>query len=141
VSFSIKTTLIISLFSGFVMNKIVGFTLMELLVVITIIGILASIAYPTYQSYLLNTRRGEAQIELIKAQLKQTNLHILNPSYSDDKSKLGLTNSDYYVFEVISASLTTYSMQAVAIGSQIEDSGCTTIKVDQDNHFTPVNCW
>lgn len=127
--------------NGFLMNKIAGFTLMELLVTIAIIGILASIAYPAYQSYLLNARRGEARIELIKAQLKQTSLHILNPSYSDDERKLGLTNSDYYIFEVISASFTTYSIQAVARGSQIQDSGCTTIKVDQDNHFTPANCW
>lgn len=123
------------------MKKVVGFTLIELLIVIVIIGILASIAYPSYQSYMFKARREEAKTELIKAQLKQTALHILNPTYSDDESTIGLVNSDYYTFTVISAGTTTYSMKAVAIGRQTADSGCTILTINHDSNQTPHDCW
>jgi len=41
-----------------------GFTLVELIVVIAIIGILAAIAYPSYQQYLVKTRRADAMAVL-----------------------------------------------------------------------------
>jgi len=119
----------------------VGFTLIELLIVIAIIGILGSIAYPSYQSYLLKTRRGEATMELIKAQLQQTSLHIINPNYSDDESLLGLINNDYYTFTVTSATATTYSMKAVAKGTQIQDTNCLTLTINQNSDKSPESCW
>ncbi len=123
------------------MKRVAGFTLIELLIVIAIIGILGSIAYPSYQSYMLEARRGDAKAELIKAQLKQTSLHILNPSYSDDESELGLINSEYYTFTVTSAAATTYSMKAVAKGRQSSDSDCLTLTIDHDSNRTPADCW
>ncbi|MCP4322983.1 MAG: prepilin-type N-terminal cleavage/methylation domain-containing protein [Psychromonas sp.] len=123
------------------MKSTTGVTLIELLVVIAIIGILASIAYPSFQSYMLKARRGDAKVELVKAQLKQTSLHILNPSYSGNESELGLLDSDYYTFTVISANTSTYSMKAEAKGSQTSDSNCLTLTIDQDNNHTNDDCW
>jgi len=125
------------------MKKIIGFTLIELLVVIAIVGIISSVAYPSYQSHLLKTRRGEAITELLKAQLKQSSLHILASSYSTDKTALGLIDSDNYTYSVISASNTTYVMQATAnTGSlQESDTGCTTLSIDENSTQTPINCW
>lgn len=123
------------------MKKHLGLTIIELLIVIAIIGILASIAYPSMQSYILRTHRGDAQAELIKAQLKQTALHILNPLYCDDENTLGLVNTAHYNFNVISASSTTYSMTAVAIGQQVNDIGCTTLTINENSEQTPANCW
>lgn len=123
------------------MKNIAGFTLIELLITITIIGIISSIAYPSYQSQLLKTRRCDAITELIKAQLQQTSLHILNPSYSNNKSELGLINSEYYSYAVISADDTSYVIQAMAEGKQASDTGCTTLTIDQNSNHTPVACW
>lgn len=123
------------------MKRFAGFTLVELLVVISIISILAGIAYPSYQSYILDSRRGEAKAELIKAQLKQTALHILSPLYTKDKIALGLTDSVHYNFSVISAGKTTYLMQAIAIGGQTRDAECLTLTINQNNDQTPINCW
>lgn len=116
-----------------------AFTLIELLIVMAIVAILASIAYPSYQSYLIKMRRSDAQGELLKAQLQQSSLHILQPSYSFDKTALGLLDNQYYAFTVVSASNTTYLMKASAIvgASQINDVlACRSLYIDQNNTHT-----
>ena len=58
------------------MNKQQGFTLIELLISLFILGILAAIAYPSYQGFVIKTRRVDAQSELIKAQIEQSSYRI-----------------------------------------------------------------
>ena len=122
------------------MKHALGFTLIELLIVIAIIAILGGIAYPSYQSYMIQTRRGDAKAELIKAQLKQTSLHILSPSYSDVEDDLGLPAShDYYTFSVVSAGATTYLMKAVAKSGTTQakdETACKTLFIDQSSTHT-----
>lgn len=133
------------------MKKRQGVTLIELLIVIAIMGILAGIAYPSYQSHMIKARRSDAQAELIKAQLKQTSLHILAPSYSTVAASIGLpTNHSYYTFTVVSAGVASYSMKATAKAgtTQMNDaSACQTLFIDQNSAHTSdgsINndqCW
>ena len=121
------------------MKNTQGFTLIELLIVIAIIAILGGLAYPSYQSYMIQTRRGDAKAELIKAQLQQTSLHILN-SYSAVGASIGLpTSHDYYAFSVVSAGASTYLMKAVAKSGTTQakdETACQTLFIDQNSNHT-----
>ena len=121
------------------MKNTQGFTLIELLITIAIIAILGALAYPSYQSHMIQTRRDEAKTELLKAQLQQTSLHILN-SYSAVAASVGLpTSHDYYTFSVVSAGVSTYSMKAVAKSGTTQakdETACQTLFIDQSNNHT-----
>jgi len=62
-----------------------GFTLIELMIVIVIVGILAALAIPSYQEYVKRARRADAQAELVKFSnaLERHYVRRATPSYND----------------------------------------------------------
>lgn len=58
-----------------------GFTLIELMIAVAIIGILAAIAYPAYQEYVKKTKRVEAQAELVDIASKLQRYKVANFTY------------------------------------------------------------
>ena len=76
-----------------------GFTLIEMLVVVLIIGILAAIALPQYKKAVLKARATEA-ITILKAITDaQKRYFLVNNSYSTDLTKLDIEiNNGFYLF-------------------------------------------
>lgn len=66
-----------------------GFTLIEVMIVVVIIGILASIAYPSYQEYVRRANRAEGQAFLQDIAARQERYFSQNNTYVTDVSKLG----------------------------------------------------
>lgn len=70
-----------------------GFTLIELMIVVAIVGILTAIAYPNYMEYLQRSNRSEGQALLQDAAARQERFFAQNNSYvtaAADIAKLGL---------------------------------------------------
>nr|WP_298144357.1 type IV pilin protein [uncultured Pseudomonas sp.] len=59
-----------------------GFTLIELMIVVGIIGVLAAIAYPNYQKYIIKSNRADAQAFLMELAQKQQQFLIDTRSYA-----------------------------------------------------------
>lgn len=121
--------------------KQAGMTLIELMIVVVIIGIIAGIAYPNFVDYVREARRADAMGQLLTLQMAQEEYRLKNTSYADIAT-LGITlSSDYYTFAVSNIGAETYTLTATATGGQTNDTGCTTISLNQNDQKTPAECW
>jgi type IV pilus assembly protein PilE len=106
-----------------------GFTLLELMIVVVIIAILTAIALPNYRQYVLRGHRTEATRALQDLSSRQENYYFSNNKYTSVLSDLGANSSiasQYFTVGIASASTTDYVVQATAVGIQMQDAGCAT---------------
>ena len=144
------------------MNNDKGFSLIELMIVIAIIGIIGAIALPSYDSYMLKSRRADAKVGLSKVADKQERYYLQNNIYAANTALLGLSNpwitdEGFYQIAVdagADASGFTLTATAVASGPQADDTttgagDCTKMKLSSTGvkegpvGKTPISddCW
>jgi len=90
-----------------------GFSLMEVMIVVVIIGILAALAYPNLEKYLKRARQTEAKTNLSAIYTAQKIYFSLHQSYVDDINELDLSlaQGDLYTY-TMEASTSTFKAQA-----------------------------
>lgn len=108
-----------------------GFTLIETLISVMLMGILMSIALPSLEKQWLKTRRDAAQNNLSQIHLRQVQWRGTHAVYADNFSDLGNFNftSPHYNFSLDNVGTQTYSVHAQAKGTQTRDTQCLVLSL------------
>jgi type IV pilus assembly protein PilE len=148
------------------MNNQNAFTLIELMVTVAIVGILASIAYPTYQDSVMKSRRADAKGVLLGLANAMERYYTVNNTYlgagGTDGShadtgapRIYSTTSPigggaaYYNLTISAATASTYTLNAEPTGVQDSDK-CGTLTLTHTNEkgvvgahtgITATDCW
>lgn len=127
-------------------KRAMGFTLMELMIVVAIVGILAAVAYPSYQEHIRKSRRAAAQSFLMDVAAKQQQYLIDARTYASTLSELRMSVprdvSAYYTIDFNPASTTTaFNVRATPQGSQTADLSGAMLELDQGGTKKPTGKW
>ena len=114
-----------------------GFTLIEMMIVVMIIGILGAIAYPSYLQYVVRSNQQAARAMLYAVADREEQFFLDNKSYAADLSTLGYGDDTIYIgrdgqlssadadnltysLEITNSSATTWTVVATPQGVQAE---------------------
>lgn len=126
----------------------IGFSLIELMIAIVIVGILASIALPSYRDYVRRGWRAETQAHMMDIAGRQGQFLIDNRAYASTVSALGLTTPSsitgkYTIAIVADDSPPAFTVTATPTGDQANDQ-CGTLTLDSTGAKTASgtgSCW
>ena len=128
-----------------------GITLIELMIVIVVIGVLVSIAYPNYRDIAARAKRNEAKAALLRIAANQERWYLNNNRYTTDMTNLGfnvatdfVTESDSYTITVTSADTDNFTATATYNKTDAERDKCRTFGIDGRGERTSApytDCW
>jgi type IV pilus assembly protein PilE len=145
------------------MQRQKGFTLVELMIVVAIIGILSALVFPSYQRYVMRSGRSEGQAKLMEVMQAQERFYSQNQTYTANLGVGGLAYpnvaanaaapSEQARYNVTSAACaggtiaTCVILSAAPQGSQANDTECGTITLNskgtktEGGTGTVSTCW
>lgn len=121
-----------------------GFSLLEIIVVLVILSILLSFAYPSYQQHLLRMHRLEGQMALLDLANRMEAYFATFDTYAEasigsgserDVLSTAMTSHGWYALSIQSASETHFILQASPQNTQAKyDMRCQTLRFDAQGH-------
>lgn len=136
-----------------------GFTLIELMVVVAIVGILTAIAYPSYMDSVMKSRRGAAKSCLSEYAHFMERFYTTNLAYNQDVNSNNIAIptltcttegqlNQFYTFTVTNLTRSTFTATATPIASQLtSDTKCGTLSLTHDGQRkvsvtgNAATCW
>jgi type IV pilus assembly protein PilE len=136
-------------------GKTKGFSLIELIIAVAIIGILTTIAYPAYTDYVRQSKRSDARAALVSFANAMERQFTRNntfaglavgdedegaPAPSVFPSRIPLTNTGAttYTLRIAAAGASTYTLEAT---SSFGDTDCSPLTIDESGNRGPAGCW
>jgi type IV pilus assembly protein PilE len=116
-----------------------GFSLLELLFTLAITAIIAVMAYPNYQAYMLRAHRIDGQTALLHLANQLEHYYQVHHTYQTATLGTGkrtdvLNNQEspehWYILSILKADDTSYLLQATPMRSQVNDTFCQSFTLD-----------
>jgi type IV pilus assembly protein PilE len=145
------------------LNRSAGFTLVELLITLAIIGLISMVAYPSYQNSVLRTNRADGIAAALAVQVAQEKFRANCPFYAQALGNANTCGANagastvqasstspegYYTISIASstASGNSYTINATPTGVQADDTACSpmtiTFNASNPNGLkAPADCW
>lgn len=130
-------------------NRNAGFTLIELMIVVAIIGIIASIAYPSYRENVMATHRANAQADLMElAQWMERKYLQQNYDYTGGgtptlpQTQSPETGTAMYELTLSAVAKNSFELKATPKGGQTSDRcGTLTLEHTGQKGAGDTDCW
>ena len=125
-----------------------GFSLIELMIAIAIIGVLLRLALPGYQKYVARTNRTEATQFLVDLANRQQQYLMDARQYATSLTALNITAVPTRFGESYDLTITTaagppptFTLTATPKGAQAKQDGTTAITIDEKGNRAPADKW
>lgn len=106
-------------------SKLAGWTLIELAIVLIILAIIVTLAYPAYNDQVIKARRADGKALLYEAAQREQQFFTVNNRYGD-LAELGISDTSlegYYTLSVAETA-TTFTVTATRVAPQTADTKC-----------------
>lgn len=117
-----------------------GFTLIELIIVLLVIGILSTIAYPGYRQYMAKARRSDGQAALLNLATRMERYYSEQNTYqtatigtgnATDVLSSSASAEGWYTLSIPTKSASAYTLQATPVGAQgTSDVSCQSLTLN-----------
>lgn len=108
-----------------------GFTLIELMMVVAVLGVLSGIAYPSFTAQVQKVRRADAMLSMLQVQAAQERWRANNRGYGT-LAEIGIgaiSAAGHYTLQIADPSAHGYEVLAAALGSQAHDTNCRNLRL------------
>jgi len=140
-----------------------GFSLVELMIVVAIVAIVLAFAFPSYERYVVRTKRAVAQNALLQVADRQQQFFMDNKRFAADLTNLGFNANPFvvdddgaatvagdvdavYSLTLSNVTQTTWTVTAAPLNGQLSrDTDCGSLSITQAGTKASTgggaNCW